>query len=113
MARRLVRSHKNDMSDREGNKASSTLGMVSPTMTQNATIPPKALYDQHLPRCPLHPLYVQYPLGQRNGNEPRLAKAMLDSRLERVGAAQFRVDDYKLDSPIDGHGEADQEESAC
>jgi hypothetical protein len=41
--RRFVRSHRKDMSDREGNRASRTRGMVSPTMTQKATMPPNAL----------------------------------------------------------------------
>lgn len=44
-ARRLVRSQRKDMSANDGNKASITLGIVSPTMTQNATIPPNALYS--------------------------------------------------------------------
>jgi len=43
MARRFVRSHRKDMSDKEGNKAVITRGIVSPTMTQNATMPPNAL----------------------------------------------------------------------
>jgi hypothetical protein len=43
MARLLVSSHKNGMSLSEGNNESMTLGIVSPTMTQKATMPPNAL----------------------------------------------------------------------
>lgn len=42
-ALRSVRSHKNDMSDKDGKRESMTLGIVSPTITQNATMPPNAL----------------------------------------------------------------------
>ena len=42
-ARRFVKSHRNGMLANEGKRASRTFGMVSPTMTQNATMPPKAL----------------------------------------------------------------------
>lgn len=42
-ARRFVKSQRNGMSDKEGNKADITCGMVSPTIMQNASIPPKAL----------------------------------------------------------------------
>lgn len=113
IARRLVRSHKKDVSDREGNKASNTLGIVSPTMTQKAIMPPNALSSQHLPELPYFWVYIQYPLRQRNCHQPRLPETVLDSRLERIGAAEFRIDDYELDRPINGYGEADEEESAC
>jgi hypothetical protein len=42
-ARRSVKSHRNDVSYRDGNSASITLGIVSPTMTQKASMPPNAL----------------------------------------------------------------------
>lgn len=48
-ALRSVSSQRNDISDRDGKKESMTLGMVSPTITQNATMPPNALSSQ------LHP----------------------------------------------------------
>ena len=44
IARLLVSSHRKGMSAREGNRESKTLGIVSPIMTQKATMPPKALY---------------------------------------------------------------------
>jgi hypothetical protein len=43
MARRLVSSQRKDMSAKEGKREFITRGMVSPTMTQKATIPPNAL----------------------------------------------------------------------
>lgn len=43
IARLLVRSHRKDMSDKDGKSAAITLGIVSPMMTQKATMPPKAL----------------------------------------------------------------------
>ena len=39
----LVKSHRKGMSDRDGKSAAITLGIVSPIMTQKATMPPKAL----------------------------------------------------------------------
>lgn len=112
-ARRFVRSHKNGISDREGNRASSTVGIVSPTMTQKATIPPNALHNQHLPVHKDYPMYVQYPLRHRNGYKTRPAKAMFDGRLERIGTAELRVDDYQLDSPVNDYSESNEEEGAC
>lgn len=43
MARLFVRSQRKDMSDKAGKRASMTLGIVSPTITQKATMPPNAL----------------------------------------------------------------------
>ena len=42
-ARLLVKSHRKGTFGREGNNAVRTCGMLSPTMMQNATMPPKAL----------------------------------------------------------------------
>ncbi len=42
-ARRLVKSQRNDMSDKAGNIAAMTCGIVSPTTMQKASIPPNAL----------------------------------------------------------------------
>jgi len=69
MARRSVRSQRKDMSEREGNRASMTLGIVSPTMTQKATMPPNALYSVRT--CPVRFdfSYAQEPLRQRNGHQ--------------------------------------------
>lgn len=43
MARRFVNSQRKDISASEGKRASRTRGIVSPTMTEKATIPPNAL----------------------------------------------------------------------
>ena len=45
-ARRFVNSHRKGMLEREGKAASTTRGIVSPTITQKATIPPNALQNQ-------------------------------------------------------------------
>jgi len=42
-ARLSVSSHKKGVEGREGNIAAKTWGIESPTIMQNATIPPKAL----------------------------------------------------------------------
>ena len=42
-ARRSVRSHKNGVLGNDGNSAARTCGIVSPTIMQNAIMPPKAL----------------------------------------------------------------------
>ncbi len=39
----LVKSHRKGISDKDGKSAAITLGIVSPIMTQKATMPPKAL----------------------------------------------------------------------
>ena len=44
MARRSVRSQRKDMSSKEGKSAEMTVGIVSPTIMQNATMPPNALH---------------------------------------------------------------------
>ena len=45
----LVRSQRKDMSDNEGKRESKTRGIVSPTMTQKATMPPNALQSVNTP----------------------------------------------------------------
>ena len=40
----LVRRERNGILSRDGNNAAKTCGIVSPTMTQNAMVPPKALF---------------------------------------------------------------------
>ena len=58
----LVSSHRKDMSDREGNSESMTLGIVSPIITQKATMPPKALYAVNTCASRYHRADVQEPL---------------------------------------------------
>ena len=113
-ARLLVSSHRNGMSWREGNKWSMTWGIVSPMMTQNAIMPPKALQrvsSATLGRSKCN-INIQEPLGQRYGHEPRLPKAVLYCRLERVGPAELRVDDNQADGPVDDDGEANEQDGA-
>lgn len=100
------------MSDSDGKRASMTLGIVSPTITQKATMPPNALYS--VSSCPARarPVYAQEPLRQRDGHQARLAKAVLHRGLEGVGAAELRVDDDQADGPVDDDGEADEQERA-
>jgi hypothetical protein len=112
MARRSVRSQTKDISDREGNKASMTLGIVSPTMTQKATMPPNALYSVRTCPVNLDCLYAQEPLRQRNGNQSRPAKAVLHGSLKGVGPTELRVYDYQADGPVYDDCEANEEESA-
>jgi hypothetical protein len=42
----LVKSHRKGIDRKEGNAAANTCGIVSPTIMQNAIMPPKALCDQ-------------------------------------------------------------------
>jgi hypothetical protein len=100
------------MSDREGKRASMTLGIVSPTMTQNATMPPNALCSVRMSPMHLQALYVQQPLRQRDGHQPRPAKTVLHRRLEGVGAAKLRVDDNQAYGPVYDDGEADEQQRA-
>lgn len=67
-----------------------TWGIVSPTMMQKAIIPPKALYMSAISTWHVgNRDGLQGPLGNGNGNEARLSKAMLDRRLEGVGTAEL------------------------
>jgi hypothetical protein len=52
----FVKSQRKDMSDNEGNSESRTRGIVSPTITQKATMPPNALHTVNTPL--LYPLYI-------------------------------------------------------
>jgi len=56
--------------------------------------------------------HLQCPLCHRNGNQSRLAEAMLNGTLKRVGPAKLGVDYDELNGPIDGDCEAYQEEYA-
>lgn len=47
----LARSQRKGISSNEGKKEFRTLGMVSPTMTQKATMPPKALHAVNTRLC--------------------------------------------------------------
>ena len=89
--------------------------MVSPTIMQNATIPPNALF--HSGQCfalrhDLDTAHLQCPLRHGNGNQPRLAKAVFNRTLKRVGPAKLGVDYDELDCPVDGDCKGDQEEYA-
>lgn len=65
----LVKSHRKGSSDNDGNNATITLGIVSPMMTQKATMPPKALKGAELAldlfgaRC-LHTRRIERPRSQ-------------------------------------------------
>lgn len=64
--------------------------MVSPTMIQKAIIPPKALYMSAILTWQVgFRDKLQGPLRNGNGNEAGLSEAMLDCRLEGVGAAEL------------------------
>ena len=79
-ARLLVKSHKNGRLDREGKSAAITLGIVSPMMTQKATMPPKALKIAQSASALIEVCFcIQGELGDGNCNESRSAKAMLHS----------------------------------
>jgi hypothetical protein len=64
MARLLVNSQRNDMSANEGNSESKTLGIVSPTTTQNATMPPNALYAVNTLAPTWRKVNIQEPLRE-------------------------------------------------
>ena len=82
-ARLLVKSHKNGRSSRDGKSAAITLGIVSPMMTQKATMPPKALKKAHLALALIEAWScIQGELGDGNCNESRGAKAMFHSSIE-------------------------------
>jgi hypothetical protein len=112
MARLLASSHRNGMSLSEGNIASMTLGIVSPTMTQKATMPPNALQGISTSWQMQVVLHVQQPLRQRYRDQPRLSETMLDGGLERVGATELRVYNDKANGPVDDDSQADQEDCA-
>ena len=54
--------------------------------------------------------YLQCPLRHRNGNQSRLAKAVFNRTLKRVGPAKLGVDYDELDCPVDGDCKAYKEE---
>ena len=64
MARLLVSSQRNGMSAKAGNSESKTLGIVSPTTTQNATMPPKALYAVNTLASTCGKVNIQEPLRE-------------------------------------------------
>ena len=67
MALLLVSSQRNDISAKEGNIESKTLGIVSPTTTQNATMPPKALHAVNNLYSVCRGVNIQDPLRERYG----------------------------------------------
>lgn len=79
-ARLLVKSHRKGKLYKDGKSAAITLGIVSPMMTQKATMPPKALKGPLLALAMFEVrLYTQSELGDGNGDEPRGAKAVFHS----------------------------------
>jgi hypothetical protein len=54
--------------------------------------------------------HLQCPLRHRNGNQSRLAEAVLDSTLKRVCPTKLGVDYDELNGPIDGDCEGYQKE---
>ena len=113
MARLLVSSQRNGMSAKEGNIESKTLGIVSPTTTQNATMPPKALYVVNTLAATSRRVNIQEPLRERYRYQPRFAKTVLYRGLERVGAAELGVYDDESYGPVYHDGKADEEGGAC
>ena len=113
MARLLVSSQRNDMSAREGNIESKTLGIVSPTTTQNATMPPKALYAVNALPSTCRRVNVQEPLREGYRYQPRFPKTVLYRGLERVGTAELGVYDDESYGPVYYDGKADEEGGAC
>ena len=113
IARLLVSSQRNDMSAKEGNIESKTLGIVSPTTTQKATIPPKALYAVNTLGCTCRKVNIQEPLRERYRYQPRFPKTMLYRSLERIGAAELGIDDDEPYSPVYHDGKTDEEGGAC
>ena len=82
-ARLLVKSHRNGISDRDGKSAAITLGIVSPMMTQKATMPPKALEGVSLAFALFEvPVCIQSELGYGNCNESGSAKAVFHCSVE-------------------------------
>lgn len=52
------------------------------------------------------------PLGDADGDEPRLAEAVLDRALEAAGAAELAVDDDEPDRPVDDHRQPHEQRHA-
>jgi hypothetical protein len=113
MARRFVRSQRNGISSSEGKSAASTRGIVSPTMTQKAIMPPNALSKSQARQAAVLMTDSQHPLRQRNGDQARLAKTVFYRRLEGIGAAELGVDDNEPDGPVHRYSQTDKEHRAC
>lgn len=79
-----VSSQRNGRSRSLGNRPAMTFGMVSPTIMQNAIIPPKALCicELFLQNRASDDRDLQRPLSDGDCNEARFAKATLHCRLE-------------------------------
>ena len=77
-----------------------TWGIVSPTITQNAIMPPKALQEVSNQTSVPFTTHVQEPLRDGDGNKTGFPKAMLYRRLERVGAAKLRIDHDQTNGPV-------------
>ena len=71
------------MSDKDGNRAAITLGMVSPMITQKATMPPKALEERQSALAILEVrICIQCPLGDGDRNKSGGAKAVLHCSIQ-------------------------------
>lgn len=101
------------MSSREGNIESKTFGIVSPTITQKATMPPKALYAVNTCASRYDRIDVQEPLREGYSHEPGFPKAVLYRRLERIRPAELRVYDNESNCPVYDDCEADEQSGSC
>jgi len=83
--------------------------MVSPTMMQNAIIPPNALLNVSCAHAHRQRWCLQCPLSDRNGDQTRLAVTMLHGRLKRVLPAKLGVCDDESDRPVHSDRKSKQE----
>ena len=78
-----VKSHRKGSSDKDGKSAAITLGIVSPMMTQKATMPPKALKGAQLVLALFETRFcIQGELSDGDRNESRGAKAVFHSSIQ-------------------------------
>ena len=119
MARRSVSNQKKDLVFSSGKKPATTLGIVSPTIMQKATMPPKALRTVSVSVlrvrrsvCPVSN-YLQSPLCDRYGYQARLSIALMHGRLERVCPAHLGIGNDQSDSPVDDQGQSNEKDDAC
>ena len=118
-ARLFVKSQRKGMSLRDGNMAAITCGMVSPTMIQNAIMPPNALcqdrsvtarqcrsstYKAHCAtyiQCQLDDHLDTSKRSYRDSNQSRLAEALLHCCLEGICTTKLGVRNNETYCPID------------
>lgn len=109
----LVSNHRKDMSSSEGNIESKTFGIVSPIITQKATMPPKALCVVNKCVSICYRADVQEPLREGYSHEPGFPKAVLYRRLEGIRPAELRVYDNESNRPVYDDCEADEQSGPC